>query len=698
MKTFLKSIFTVVMSAFLVSCERDALEQSVPADPDSVFSLEQVLPEAVETKSVNLKGMNFDTKKSVTLAAYTGGKLFAAGYYTTSLSAMKLDLENGKTYMVYALVNMGDQRSNLPRQESGLSSFEYELSNVSLNSTSSTSLKTMGVPMSGSLSYTVGTSTSSAIPVVRLFAKVYVDIEIHLPGLTANPLNNTKVCNLNRVLKPFGTSAAASPSDMYSGYDYSDGSSNDETGVSRSFSGGVAYARLILYVPENRQGTISGITSSRNKNMDLNTAVAAKSNVLTYLETTVTIPSGGTYSGTVVYRSYLGNNATTNFDIERNKEYNWKIKYYEDGLQYNDWKVVTEDLSGTRYRYAAMPSSISLNVGGHRDWQVYRYTDTFSNGIWTNGTTGTILNSSNDYTFSLSNSSIGRNNIQNGYLVRFIADAVGTGNINISITSDGTQLSIPVTVSAAAITYGYALSYVTPSGTSSSNRCSLEQGVPMSLAVQLTTYTYTNGTLSDTHTDVLDNSVVTWSSSNISVATVTNSGSNKGVVTGGSAGNVNITARYTPSGSSQLSTTAYFTVNEAQPVTTYVYELSYVDPANTTSSSRYSIQVGYSKTLRVKCTKYAVTNGVRTFDSEEELDNSVVTWSSSNISVATVTNSGSNKGVVTGVSAGNVNITARYTPSGYSQISTVAYLSVSAGSGGWNDDWDEDGNSGTVLP
>ena len=99
---------------------------------------------------------------------------------------------------------------------------------------------------------------------------------------------------------------------------------------------GTASGSFVFYVPENRQGTIGGIQTSREKSPDANDEVRARSNRLTYLETTV--EGTGTILGTIVYRSYLGRNAVTDFDILRNARYEWTLRFLPDGLQYDDWK------------------------------------------------------------------------------------------------------------------------------------------------------------------------------------------------------------------------------------------------------------------------------------------------------------------------------------------------------------------------
>lgn len=127
---------------------------------------------------------------------------------------------------------------------------------------------------------------------------------------------------------------------------------------------------------------------------------------------------------------------------------------------------------------------------------------------------------------------------------------------------------------------------------------------------------------------------------------------------------------------------------DAGTVTTYEYELI-ISPASA------QLEVGYTRTYVAKLRTWTLVNGVRTSYVDTTLQNSTVNWSSSNASRATIGNSGSNAGKVTGVSVGAVTITATYIPSGGSQLTATASLTVVSGSSGWNDDWNDGG--GVIL-
>ena len=195
---------------FLPSCQK---ETEVSASRESRFSL--VLEEengAPPTRSI-LQSADIETKvTSVTLGLYQGGLLVEKEYYGSGFIPGYLDADVG---------------------------IEYR-----------------GIPMAGSLVYTVGTTSSGAIPVRRLMAKVTAQLYCEWTGV----ITSVKVHNLNRSLKPFGSSAAASASDILPVYEFQTGGEQPS-------------GTYVFYVPENRQGTVSGIADSSEKSPEGNTTV-----------------------------------------------------------------------------------------------------------------------------------------------------------------------------------------------------------------------------------------------------------------------------------------------------------------------------------------------------------------------------------------------------------------------------------------
>ena len=265
----------------------------------------------IPTRSL-LTAADIETKRTaITLAAYADGTLAAAGSFTAGLNAMVLDLDPNRTHTVYALVNMGDMTSALPLMESGLSSLTYRIPSYTEGDGS---LAARGLPMAGKVNWP---DQGTVIPVERLLAKVTAQLTCEWEGAV---IRSVRVRDLNRVLRPFGEAVREEDWDQQ---EFQQGS-------------GTASGTFVFYVPENRQGTIAGIPSSRDKSPDRNDEVRARSGRLTYLETVV--EGTGIYEGSITYRSYLGKDAVSDFDIRRNAHYRWSLRFREDGLQYNDWK------------------------------------------------------------------------------------------------------------------------------------------------------------------------------------------------------------------------------------------------------------------------------------------------------------------------------------------------------------------------
>ena len=326
-----KSLLTFALAAAAALCLSSCSERVEPAFPDGGavrFSLSDEGYYGPETRTL-LTAPDIETKRSsVTLAAYRAGTLYASGYFTSGLSAMPLQLVGGETYDIYAFVNMGDLTGRLPSSASGLSGVSYAIPSWQ-------SVNSSGIPMTGVLeSFTVSASNpQGTVPVTRRFAKVTATLTCTWPGAR---ITGAVVGNMNGRIPLAGQAAMSGSGDALSWEDADTGSGSSAT--------------MLFYVPENMQGTISGISASYFKNHEKTSAVNAVRSRLTYLEVSVSGSTGSSamYGGAVTYRSYLGANETTNFDIAGNTAYVWNITYGEDGLAEDTWKVDTDDLEDKR--------------------------------------------------------------------------------------------------------------------------------------------------------------------------------------------------------------------------------------------------------------------------------------------------------------------------------------------------------------
>ncbi len=331
-------VIATVLSV-LLSCSREAPIPPVGNRDGGLFalSIEEGWGEPLRTKSCLGTPSTIESKlTSVCLGIYRGGNLYDTKYFTSSLGAMPLRLDNGDSYTIYSLVNMGDVRSLFPALEMDVPDLTWALSSFT---NSSSGVVSRGIPMAGSLEYTAGSGGTTVIPVKRLLAKVTLSISCDWPG---GSISRASICQANGRLLPFGTSAARSDGDMTEALeDY-------ETGLSGTS------ASVVLYVPENMQGdAISSIPNASYKSPDRNSWVEANIDRLTYLEVEVT--GSGLYDGSMVYRHLLGNNATTNFDIRRNCAYTWTLRYDEGHLSFEDWKHDSTGLDDLRELSVAFP-------------------------------------------------------------------------------------------------------------------------------------------------------------------------------------------------------------------------------------------------------------------------------------------------------------------------------------------------------
>ncbi|EJV5952287.1 Ig-like domain-containing protein, partial [Vibrio alginolyticus] len=166
-------------------------------------------------------------------------------------------------------------------------------------------------------------------------------------------------------------------------------------------------------------------------------------------------------------------------------------------------------------------------------------------------------------------------------------------------------------------------------------------------------------TLSDNSTlDVTNNAALSWSSSDTAIASiVSGQASGNGVARGESLGEVTITATGTVDGQT-FSDTTTLTVIAADVVRLEVHPSTYTTP------------IGLTKSF----TALAVLSNNTTIDVTND---AAINWTSSDPAIATI-NSGqaSDNGVATGVSLGQVTITAQGSANGHT-FSDTAYLDVS---------------------
>jgi len=197
-----------------------------------------------------------------------------------------------------------------------------------------------------------------------------------------------------------------------------------------------------------------------------------------------------------------------------------------------------------------------------------------------------------------------------------LATSVGTGTTSISITSGTVSASATLTVNPAALV-SIAINPANPS-------------VALGATQQFTaTGTYTDNSTQDI------TSTVTWSSSDATIATISNTLGSYGLATSAGVGSATISAT-----SGTISASTLLTVTSGTGPTLTSITISPTSP-----------------TILVGATQQFAATGNYSGGSTQDLT-TTVTWSSSGTIVATISNTAGTQGLASGVAPGTVTITA----------------------------------------
>jgi trimeric autotransporter adhesin len=227
-------------------------------------------------------------------------------------------------------------------------------------------------------------------------------------------------------------------------------------------------------------------------------------------------------------------------------------------------------------------------------------------GTYTNGTTQNLTSA---VTWVSSDASIASMSNGKGSVGVASSAAVGTTTINATDAASGITGSTALTVTSARLV-SVAVTRAVPS-------------VPVGLTDAFTaTGTYTNGTSQDL------TAVVTWTSSDAAVASVSNASGSAGVATGATPGTTTIGASEAVTG-----------IAGAAPLT--------VTPARLISVS----VTPAAATVAVGATQQLTATGSYTDATRQDLT-AIVTWTSSEPAAAEVSNASGSNGLTTGVATG----------------------------------------------
>lgn len=370
------------------SCQRDAAltidNATLPTDPREAVVRVRIASEVLqETKSDKFSEEDVSRINNVVVYAVessTGAwKREFIPSVTASSALAEFSFFQGSEITLYAVANMGDvsfplndQGKLLPEQ------FAYDIpNNANLAASGVPMAKKIIIPSTEFVASNMTNSTASSgtgrikelsveMPLERLMARVVVGIDkSNLTGGVDTPVLTSATIAIrqaNRHLCPFSESGsyARTADDLFAGaYSVFDVDSFADSPDAMSHSG------VVLYVPENRQGEITGDWSTDSPS-DLN----GQGSLCTYIEY-IGYKDGSDdgVDGDVYYRGFLGGSSSDhdNFSIERNKSYTASLSLTWNGLIWNadGWRINADDVTDGRRLVLSSSNNSSSIVAGN---------------------------------------------------------------------------------------------------------------------------------------------------------------------------------------------------------------------------------------------------------------------------------------------------------------------------------------------
>ena len=302
-----KLIYTVVcMMLFCCACSDADIELNPATQAKQqlamTFRCGAMSPTRAATNDTRIDDIN------LYLFPVNGGQ--ARHVYIAPVRPVVLELPKGD-YTLYAIANLGHDAGE--RTQDFVRSLRVEREPAALADAP--------FPMSAQQAVTVRGDTQIAVSLVRAVAKVNFSYTVAADFAKSFHVKSVQFRSAPRSAALFDFSRAESSEAVA-----------DMPPVEASAT---AYAAT-CYLLENRQGEVAGIGSQRQKDQTRAPEHA------TY------IAIAGEADGTqVVYRIYLGENNTTDFNVGRNRVYNIDARIL--GLNTVDWRVSTAELTVTPF-------------------------------------------------------------------------------------------------------------------------------------------------------------------------------------------------------------------------------------------------------------------------------------------------------------------------------------------------------------
>ncbi len=277
------------------------------------FSLEGMKSKAKAADETLLKDVNIYVVNSEGAVSFY--------HYAEGASNIKADIWSGQSFTVYAVANAG--RRLMAASEDEILQLEMDWGMVGEDV----------LPMSGKYGPAILSDGGSiVVPLTRSVAKV--ELNGDMSGLNDDVSIKVKQVRLRNVPVKgsfFGQDRIEELSGAKDGEPLMIGDAD------AGFPDGICF-----YMPENMQGTLlPGNTSQKDKVWPQGSLYAG---ICTYVEIVADYESDKK-EGEIVYRFYLGADAYSNYDVQRNTRYIVTVSFKGDGgIDENSWRVDVEDL------------------------------------------------------------------------------------------------------------------------------------------------------------------------------------------------------------------------------------------------------------------------------------------------------------------------------------------------------------------
>ena len=264
----------------------------------------------------------------------------------TSPEDIDMELAHGR-YNIYITANMDG--FNAPAKEKELPAAVYEVESLSKIS------KALPMCWKGKAELVSGQNTTIQARLSRLVSKT--GLKIDMGTIKGLEIKSVRLCQGAGKIWPFmdGGSRIKNPSDAMDG-DYASEDDIDEL---------MAGETIWLYATENCQGILlPENTDPWDKTPD---NIGDSAELCTYIELTGEWNGTASYHGSVTYRFFLGENATSDFNVRRNSQ-NCITLYLEKGsFGKVNWKLDTSHMNPL---YWNMSSSLENNFHDREDFYV----------------------------------------------------------------------------------------------------------------------------------------------------------------------------------------------------------------------------------------------------------------------------------------------------------------------------------------